>query len=271
PDGPDPDPGDGWEVKSRWQTASGEWRYSYRAVPTGTPVDDWCLDEAFTEAVAAPLPMPDSLPSGDLALVVGSGDLQLGKSDGDGSAGTIGRFYRATDAAVLRLEELRKIGRPVGTVVLPWLGDCIEGVFSQGSKLVMRLDLTPTQQVRAYRRLMLHQVRRFAPLAERVVVPVVPGNHDEAFRVGDSMATTYDDSWAIEGASAVQDAIDLDPGTYGHVEFIYPRHDELTIAHDVAGVRLGYAHGHQWGAPNNVRSWWRDEAFGRNPVGDADL
>lgn len=262
---------DGWRVKSAWQAANGDWRYSYAADNAVTPSDDWALDDAFTEAMAAPLAMPDTLPSGELAYVVGAGDLQLGKSDGDGSAGTIARFYRATDAAVVRLEELRTIGRPIGTVVLPWLGDCIEGVFSQGGKLVMRLDLTPTQQVRAYRRLMLHQVRRFAPLAERVIVPVVPGNHDEAFRMGDKMATTYDDSWAVEGASAVQDAIDLDPSTYGHVEFLFPRHDELTITHDVLGVRVGYAHGHQWGSPDKVRAWWRDQSFGRNSVGDADV
>jgi hypothetical protein len=49
-------------------------------------------------------------------------------------------------------------------------------------------------------------VKSFAPHAPRIVVPCVAGNHDEAVRVGNSMATTYTDSFALDAASAVADA-----------------------------------------------------------------
>lgn len=198
-----------------------------------------------------------------------AGDLQLGKPDGDGSAGTIQRFNDKTEAAVQRLKELRKLGRPIDGILLPWLGDCIEGIVSQGGALAQagRLDLTMTEQLRVYRRLMLHQIQQFAPLGARIIVPVVPGNHDEAQRVG-KVQRRYDDSWAIEGAVAVADALKLAPG-YEHVSFVFPGFDELTITLDVAGTPVGFAHGHQFG--RDPMKWWAGQSHGMQPIGSATL
>lgn len=203
------------------------------------------------------------------AYCVPAGDLQIGKPDGDGSEGTVERFATKTDAAVARLKELRKLGRRIDEIVLPWLGDCVEGLVSQGGALAAagRLDLTMTEQLRVYRRLMLHQIQQFAPLAERIIVPVVPGNHDEVQRVG-KVQRRYDDSWALEGAVAVADALKLAPG-YEHVSFVFPGRDELTITLDVAGTAVGFAHGHQFG--RDPVKWWSGQAHGMQPIGSATL
>lgn len=203
------------------------------------------------------------------AFVVLAGDLQLGKVDGGGTEGTVTRFLEATDLAVGRLRELRRMGRACPVVYLPWLGDCVEGLYSQGGALAAagRIDLSITEQVRVYRRLMLHQVRAFASLAERVVVPVVPGNHDEAERAG-KVVRRYDDSWAVDGASAVADALSL-AGGYEHVGFVFPGRDELTITLDVAGTVCGFAHGHQFGR-DPIR-WWSGQAHGMQPIGSAQV
>lgn len=200
---------------------------------------------------------------------VPAGDLQLGKPDGDGTEGTIERFAVKTDAAVARLKELRRLKRPISAIMLPWLGDCVEGLVSQGGALAAagRLDLTMTEQVRVYRRLMLHQIQQFAPLSDRIIVPVVPGNHDEVQRVG-KVQRRYDDSWAIEGAVAVADALKLAPG-YEHVSFVFPGRDELTITLDVAGTPVGFAHGHQFG--RDPVKWWSGQAHGMQPIGSATL
>lgn len=200
---------------------------------------------------------------------VPAGDLQLGKPDGDGTEGTIARFLTKTDLAVTRLKELRKIGREVDSIMLPWLGDCIEGLVSQGGALAAagRLDLTLTEQLRVYRRLMLHQIQQFAPLASKIIVPVVPGNHDEVQRVG-KIQRRYDDSWAIEGAVAVADALKLIPG-YEHVSFVFPGFDELTITLDVGGTAVGFAHGHQFG--RDPVKWWSGQAHGMQDIGSATL
>lgn len=200
---------------------------------------------------------------------VPAGDLQIGKPDGDGSEGTIERFAVKTDAAVDRLKELRRLKRPISAIMLPWLGDCVEGLVSQGGALAAagRLDLTMTEQLRVYRRLMLHQIQQFAPLSDRIIVPVVPGNHDEVQRVG-KVQRRYDDSWALEGAVAVADALKLAPG-YEHVSFVFPGRDELTITLDVAGTPVGFAHGHQFG--RDPVKWWSGQAHGMQPIGSATL
>jgi hypothetical protein len=208
--------------------------------------------------------------SGDGAsFMVLTGDTQIGKIDGDGSAGTVERFLTKTDASIRRLKELRRSGRAVDTITLPWLGDCIEGNVSQGGSLAAagRTDLTLTEQIRVYRRLMLHQVKAFSGLAERIVVPVIPGNHDEAERQGKSVRR-YDDSWAVEVGVAVADALDL-AGGFEHVSFVFPERDELTITLDVSGTICGFAHGHQF--RRDAMKWWAGQAHGMQPIGDATL
>ena len=193
-----------------------------------------------------------------------AGDLQLGKPDGDGSAGTVERFYASLDRALTRFKALRKRGQ-VGPVLLGWVGDCIEGTESQGSRLLARLDLTITEQVRVYRRLMAEQVAAFAELAP-VHVAVVPGNHDEAKRVGDQLATRYDDSWAIEGAAQVADVMAAKGYDIG---WTFPGHDGLHLTVDASGTRIGLLHGHQ--TRGKMQTWLANKALDREAIGTCDL
>lgn len=201
-------------------------------------------------------------------FAVMAGDLQAGKPDGDGTAGTIERFLAGTDLALDEYRSSLKRGRCGSTVYLPWLGDCIEGNESQGGGNVARNDATLTESVRIYRHLMLHQIKTFAPYAERIVVPVVPGNHDEPHRIAGKMASRYDDSWAIEGASAVAMAVGENPNL-GHVSFMFPGRDELVLVLDIGGTITALAHGHQFG--RDVDKWWANQAHGMQPAGDATL
>jgi predicted phosphodiesterase len=139
---------------------------------------------------------------------------------------------------------------------------------SQGGKHIWRTDLDLTSQIRVYRRLLLHMVKTFAPLADRVIVPCVPGNHDEAVRVGNSMATTYTDSFALDAASAVADALEDHPD-YKHVSFVFPKYDTLTVTLDMAGTVVGLAHGHQ--CRGKAVDWWKNMAHGQQDIGEATL
>jgi predicted phosphodiesterase len=197
----------------------------------------------------------------DTAFLVALGDLQLGKMDGDGVEGTVARFLDKTQAAVDRYKALKK----PGPIYLTHLGDCIEGMVSQGGANQWRTTLTVTEQVRLYRCLLIEQVKAFASITDRLVVAGIPGNHDEANRP----LHTYGDSWAIDALSAVKDALDL-AGNYEHVSIHAPARDELTLTLDVAGTIVGLAHGHQWRA-GQATTWWAKQAHGRQPVGDADL
>lgn len=247
----------GWDG----QTAAGVQRMHYyrlnvrRRHPVVADLDE-LVKAAKTRRRAKP-----AEPTGDHAYMVALGDLQLGKMDGDGVEGTVERFLATTQAAVARYQRIAK-GAPV---YLVHLGDCIEGFQSQGGANAWRTLLTTTEQVRLYRRLLVEQVKAFAAVAPELVVVAVPGNHDEAHRP----LHTYCDSWAIEAAVAVRDALEL-AGNYEHVTVLAPERDELTVTLDVAGTVVGFAHGHQWRA-GKATDWWAKQSHGRQSIGDADL
>lgn len=255
-----------------WDAGIGEGNvqrlFYYRANVRRRRLGQSSIDELLS-AIGKKTPKPPVGTGGGLSYTVLAGDLQLGKVDGDGTEGTVERFLTKTEMAVARLKELRKSGRTVDSITLPWLGDCIEGTVSQGGALAAagRLDLTLSEQLRVYRRLMLHQVQQFAGLAERLVIPVVPGNHDETERQG-KVVRRYDDSWAVEGAVAVADALQV-AGGYEHVHFVFPGRDELTITLDIEGTACGFAHGHQFG--RDPVKWWAGQAHGMQPIGSATM
>jgi predicted phosphodiesterase len=114
---------------------------------------------------------------------------------------------------------------------------------------------------------MLEQVKAFAGIASKVTIAVVPGNHDEAVRVGNQMASRYDDSWAIEGASQVADAMKL--AGYDNLEWVFPGIDELDLCIEVAGTTIGLLHGHQTRA--KMEAWLGAAAVQRRAIGTADL
>lgn len=259
--------------RSKWQTFNGDWLQAFRAtfVPVSgaksVPIDElidvvnkWKPQKPVFKAVEGKI--------SDLAYLVVLSDTQVGKIDGGGTEEIVQNVLTKTDLAVERLKELRKAGRNINTVYLPQLGDCIEGMNSQGGKHIWRTDLDLTSQIRVYRRLLLHMVKTFAPLCERLVIPAIPGNHDEAVRVGNSMATSYTDSFALDAASAVMDAID-GRDDFKHVSFVFPRYDTLTVTLDVCGTIVGFAHGHQM--RGKAVDWWAKQAHGMQDIGEATL
>jgi predicted phosphodiesterase len=259
--------------RSKWQRWDQEWLESFRAtfVPSSgahvVPIDD------LLEIVAKWKPQntsqkPKTGKISGVAYVVVLSDTQIGKIDGGGSDEIIKNVLHKTDLAVARLKELRKAGREIDTIYLPTLGDCIEGMNSQGGKHIWRTDLDLTSQIRVYRRLLLHMIKQFAPLADQIIVPAIPGNHDEAVRVGNSMATSYTDSFALDAASAVADAL-ADHPDFKHVSFVFPKYDTLTVTLDVAGTIVGFAHGHQM--RGKAVDWWAKQAHGMQDIGEATL
>lgn len=268
-----------WEVvgrkESRWQSASGEWLSAHklelgrRGAKDGnlsTEQISYILQDYAGKSVEAYLGHGKERHSNGV-FVVPIADLQAGKIDGGGTAALVDRFGRV-------VQEIRdKIERAGGAslIVIPVLGDCIEGLVSQGGKLVARLDISITEQVRVYRRLLTHIVAELAPYGDRVIVPVLPGNHDETYRVVQQPVT---DSWAIEGASAVADAMAGNP-RFKHVEFVFPEDEELVITLNV-GTKdkpfvLGFTHGHLAKSPNSIEAWWGKQAFGKQQAGDASI
>lgn len=249
--------------RSKWQTYHGEWLESYRvnlkpasARASLVPYDD--LERELKKWK----PKPAKVAKGNLTAIYAIGDTQWGKDAGDGTSGTVTRVMSALNSALGRHEELKSRG--IGQIALPQLGDCIEGIVSQGGKIAGRLDLDLTTQIRVGRRVLLEWVKAFAPLTDSLVIPVVPGNHDESHR---NLITDPVDSWQVE---IVQQVLDIakENENLQHVTARFPERDNTTLAVDLSGTLVGFAHGHQIRDP---QKWWSGQSLGNTSIGQSEV
>ena len=246
-----------------WTMANGETgvsnRYTFRrrsaSVAARIPIDD------LVGAVKRHRPKA-ARPQGDHGFLVVLGDMQFGKMDGDGPEGALHRTIEYLNRAADLLVTYRKL-YGIGHVHVAWMGDHVEGFVSQGGANAWRTTLTLNDQIRLTRRVMLHAMQTFAPLAERVSMAAVPGNHGEPQRFAGKGVTRYDDSHDTESLIAVADAAALNPEAFGHVEFLVPETDELTVVAEVAGTVIAHAHGHTW-RPGKQFEWWKGQAFNQD-------
>lgn len=190
--------------------------------------------------------------------IVGIGDMQFGKIDGDGVDGTLRRTVEYIDKAAQQIDYMAGLW-PVDHIHVAWLGDHIEGFNSQGGANVWRTPLTLNEQIRLTRRVMTHAMVTFGELGVRLSMAAVPGNHGEPQRFMDKGVTRYDDSHDTESLIAVSEAAALTE-LYNDVEFYVPATDEMTVVVDVAGTTVAHAHGHQW-RPTKHFDWWKGQAF----------
>lgn len=256
---------DGPARVSKWQTFYGDWLTSYkfriRAKATSRDIEDLiAIVKDVKPSLIGPNPKPNSY-----AFVFAAGDLQLGKSDGDGTEGIVRRYRESLQNAVDKVIEFEDL---VGPILISWVGDCIEGMVSQHGKNARRTELTTTQQVKLLRRLMTETIKAFAPLTNDLRVVSVPGNHDEAQR--EPVTTDYSDSWAVDALVAVSEALEFNPEAFGHVKCEVVPYDELTTTIEIAGSKITHAHGHQW-ARGKHWDWWSGQSWGGHAPGEADI
>lgn len=248
---------------SRWQTYDERWLASYRFHLE--PVHDSRVDDLFALIKKHRAHKPVGV--GTSVFNWQGGDLQLGKVDEGGSAGIVDRFLASVDAGKAELRALKR-RRNVGPVQLMFPGDCIEGNQSQNGRNMWRTDLTVTEQIRVFRRLLMHAVSEFAPLTDELLVRVVGGNHDEVQRF---QSTKPGDNHATEAAIAVSDAIALNPDAYGHVKVEIPEDEKSHMTVAAGDSIFTIIHGHQW-RRNGGMQWWAGHSFnGGNPGASAFL
>jgi predicted phosphodiesterase len=256
---------------SKWQTFSGDWLESSRiTLAPSAKISGRDFDlELLVDEIKKWKPGKATKHAGGEGVYVHAGsDQQIGKKAASGGTDqSVARILAGTEKSVFRLEGLRRYGLNIGTVTIPQLGDHVEGNVSQNGRLqgLAASDLGQTEQVRVARRLLLQQIKTFAPLAERIVVPVVNGNHDEVTR---QVAADPADGWNVEIASAVEDACRENPAL-SHVEFRYPSSGHQTLTIDINGTMLGLFHGHQFS--RDVEKYLSGQMVGQTALGGADV
>jgi hypothetical protein len=206
------------------------------------------------------------------ALVVLASDWQVGKGEGDGTNGTVDRIAASMDRVVHRLRELKRIGRPVDVVYLVGLGDLVEQCSGHYPSQQFTTDLTRREQMRVVRRLLIQFVDAICG-DYAVVLTGVAGNHGENRNGAGKAYTTVDDNDDLAVIEQVAEIMAANPQRYGGVSTFLP--SELSMCLDVAGVPIGFAHGHQAGNGSNpqakIEKWWTGQIVGYQAVADARI
>lgn len=196
-----------------------------------------------------------------------AGDQQLGKkSSGGGTEEILNRYLSSVDTAVREIKQLKRFGVEGIQISMP--GDCIEGTVSQNGRNMGTLTTeTAPEQTRILRRLMFETVQAFAPLANQVYLDVVNGNHDQAQR---QLNTYPGDGWATECAIAVDERLQDNPASFGHVTVRVPDKWRGCMTVPVGDSIVTVVHGHQW-RRDKAMQWWSEQALGMHPAGAAHV
>lgn len=254
----------GWTRAQEGQkaTTKGTWFYRFMVEPISATVDV----EDLVKIVTGRRPVKEQINPGTEVYNWIAGDLQLGKSDGDGSEGIVAALIGSIDNAV---QDFKRLGgsKRFGIVHLGFLGDCGEGNQSQGGRNMWRTDLTVTEQYRIFRRVMLYAIDAFRQLVDSIEVDVVNGNHDEMQRF---QSTREDDGHATESAIALRDALELNPAAYGHVSVFVPNKDEATITRPVGDTVMTMTHGHKW-RRGKAFDWWAGQSLNWHAPGASQM
>lgn len=212
-------------------------------------------------------------PVGDGCFVAVVSDVQVGKSDGDGTRGTVDRFLAAIDAVEDRIKELRKTGRPLGTLLIACVGDLVESCDGHYAAQTFMVELDRREQVRVMRRLLLKAVQRWSKLFDDVLIAAVAGNHGEYRQKGKAFTTPTDnDDLAIP--EQVYEILQANPEAFGHVRAAIGG-DPFTRVVGVGGHVVGILHGHMaresGAAAQKIQRWFERQSAAKAAIGEADV
>jgi predicted phosphodiesterase len=210
---------------------------------------------------------------GAASLVVVAADWQVGKKDGDGLKGLVGRWLQAIDDVEARYKELKKMGRPIESITVLCLGDLVEGCDGHYDIQTFTVEVDRRDQVKIARRLLRDALIRWSKFAPEITVAAIGGNHGENRKNGKAF-TTLNDNDDVALVESVAEIFQANPEAYGHIKFAIPT-DSLSLTVEVGTKIIGITHGHLAragaGVEAKLRRWIADQTLGRNKIGDCDI
>lgn len=200
------------------------------------------------------------------ALVILWSDLQVGKVDHRGGVEAL--LNRVKETQTKLLAKIREV-KPE-KIVFCDVGDTIEN-FNNAADLhqLQTNDLSIMQQVDLATTLawdVLKNISKHAP----VVYLSVGSNHCQ-WRVNKQRVGKTSDDWGIHIGRTLA-RLSKEVGL--PITFFEPAQHDESLAYDVFDDKfhiLGLWHGHQSARPDNVPTWWRQQAFGKQPVHAATI
>lgn len=202
----------------------------------------------------------------DKALIILWSDLQVGKVDHRG--GTEALIARVNET-VSKLVDKIKSEKP-NKIVFCDVGDTIEN-FGNAADLhqLNTNDLSLMQQVDLATTLAWQVLKTLAEYAPITYLSV--GSNHCQFRINKQRIGKVTDDWGIHiGRTLARLAKEVGLP----IKFLEPAQHDESLAYDIFGDKfhiLGLWHGHQSARPENVPTWWRQQAFGKQPVHAATI
>lgn len=250
---------------SQWQRHDGEWLTSYRFTfrKKVNKIDlPLLLAEAKKKAKPVKLPKAE-----EKALVILWSDLQVGKVDYRGNSQSL---IERVELMQARLLEKIKTEKPERAIFID-LGDTVEN-FQNAAPMqqLQSNDLSIMSQVDLAITFAYQTLRMVAERVPDVTYASVGSNHCQ-WRAGREAIGKPSDDWGIfigRQLARLSKEAGLD------IKFVEPQPHDESMALDVFGDQfhiLGIAHGHQAKRPDMMATWWRAQAFGRQPVSDATI
>jgi hypothetical protein len=251
---------------SRWQQREdGPWLTSYRftfrrkSVGIDLPL---LLAEAKNKIKVIP---PKKVT--EKCLVILWSDLQVGKVDYRGNSQTL---IERVSLMQYRLMEKIKAEKPSKAIFVD-TGDTVENLGNAADlQQLATNDLSIMDQVDLSITLAYQTLRQVAERVPDVTYASVGSNHCQ-FRIGKQVIGKATDDWGIfigRQLARISKELSLP------IKFLEPQPHDESLAIDVFGDGfhiLGIVHGHQAKRPDAMATWWRGQAFGRQPVADASV
>ena len=250
---------------SRWQKYDGDWltsyRFQFRKKTAGIDLPI-LLQEAKKKAKTPKLGKTEPR-----CLVVMWSDLQVGKVDYRGNSQSL---IERVELMQSRLMEQVKRERPE-KVIFADLGDTVEN-FSNAADLaqLQSNDLSIMEQVDLATTFAWQTLRMLAEKVPDITYASVGSNHCQ-WRKNKQVIGKPSDDWGIFiGRQLARLSQEAGLG----IRFTEPQPHDESLAIDVFGDGfhiLGMVHGHQARRPDMMATWWRGQAFGRQPVSEASV
>ena len=236
------------------------------------PGHDKYFQELFKQAKKK-APIKTKYSGGDTAFMFFMADWQLGKKD-YGVENTLKRYEVALQDAVNRIKELRKAGVAIDEIYMVGLGDLTENCYGFYDSQPHNIELTLIEQYALARSLIMKTIDTFLPLADKLVLAGVPGNHGEMSRSAKGQVTTnrLDNSDTMH-LQICEEIMKANPARYKKVKVEIPTGFHQVL--DVKGVKVGITHGHMSGGGGNaeakIESWWKGQMYGFLPAGECEI
>lgn len=202
----------------------------------------------------------------DKALIVCWSDLQVGKVDYRGNTDSLlERVERTTEELIRMVKE----AKPEKLFFLD-VGDTVENFGNANAEQqYVTNDLSIMEQVDVATTLAWRTLARLAAIVPDVTYLSVGSNHCQWRKNGKAIGKPTDDWGVFIGRQLARLASETG---MNNIRFLEPQPHEESLAVDVFGDEyhiLGLAHGHQARRPELMATWWRQQAFGNQPVANA--